>query len=92
MLGLANFGVALGKLEPDRLGQIGIETDTLFRTRHWSKRSVKIPCWRTRKSSPKLGMRQEPIKSVLSAITVGQNGMGVIAMTSGDSGVEMVEC
>ena len=30
LLGLANFGVALGKLEPDRLGQIGIETDTLL--------------------------------------------------------------
>ena len=30
LLGLADFGVALSKLQPDGLGQVGIETDTLL--------------------------------------------------------------
>ena len=30
LLGLADFGVALSKLQPDGLGQVGIETYTLL--------------------------------------------------------------
>jgi len=33
LLGLANLGVALGKLKPDCLGQVGIEPHTLLEER-----------------------------------------------------------